>query len=112
MRDLTPVLLENGFRDAIRDGGTLEIHCVAEVEHNGNDVNGQWKFFVREEFDGQDVRSVLALQRNVQHRVIKTARGVVSLAAWFGATSVSLPLVRGGIGVCEVDQTRIKPGKA
>lgn len=103
MRDLTPVLLESGFRQALAEGGTLEVHCVAPITHKLNVISGEWKFFVCEEHGGQTTRSVLVLQRNIAHRVMRTAAGVASLAASFGAQSVTLPLREGGIGVCELD---------
>jgi len=98
-----PVYMERGFKEALRNGGILEIECVAPVSHVSADVGGEWWFFVRETLNGQVVRSALCSRRKTEPRTLKTSRGVVSLAANLGATVVSIPLVEGKIGVCELD---------
>ncbi|WP_372574750.1 hypothetical protein [Ruegeria jejuensis] len=102
MRDLTPVLLEDGFREALEDGGILEVHCLAPVTHERGVVSGQWKFFVLHQQDGDPYRQVLILQRGLKHRIFTTAAGVASFALGLGASTVCIPMVEGGIGVCKV----------
>lgn len=98
-----PVYMENGFKEALENGGVLEIECIAPVNHTSTEVNGEWWIFVRETLGGQVVRSALCSRRKTEPRLIKTSRGVVSVAAKLGATVVSIPLVEGKIGVCEVE---------
>ncbi|MEO1110286.1 MAG: hypothetical protein AAFX90_20430 [Pseudomonadota bacterium] len=107
MRELTPVLLENGFREALQDGGILEIDCTAPVVHARNSISGEWKFFVRSKEGNDEVRQVLVVQRNIEHRVVKTALGAMSLAASLGATVVAVPFVEGETGVCKVDPNAV-----
>lgn len=103
MRELTPVLLENGFREVLQDGGILEIDCTAPVAQSKGSITGEWKFFVRSKEGGEDVRQVLVVQRNIEHRVVKTVNGVYNLATSLGATVVAIPDVEGETGVCKVD---------
>jgi hypothetical protein len=100
MKDVYPVLLENGFKETIAAGGVLEILCVEPVSKHHNIINGSWKFFVRQGEGNDAIRWVLVKQRNVEHRVIKTAAGVASLAMSLGAKVVSIPLEEGQSSEC------------
>ncbi len=98
-----PVYMEYEFKEALENGGILEIECISSANRTSEEVRGEWWIFVRETLSGQVVRSVLCSRRSTGPRLLKTSRGVVGLAAKLGATLISVPLLEGGIGVCEVN---------
>ncbi len=107
-----PVYMEYELKEALEDGGVLEIECITAANRTSEEVRGEWSIFVRETVGGQVVRSVLCSRRNTGPRVFRTARGVVGLAAKLGATVISVPLLEGEIGVCEVSFPETSAGDA
>ncbi|MEM9128302.1 MAG: hypothetical protein AAGA97_01095 [Pseudomonadota bacterium] len=98
-----PVYMEQGFKEALENGGILEIECLSPVTQKSSEIVGEWWIYVRETFSGEVVRTALCATRHTHPRLIKTSRGVVMLATKLGATVVCVPVVEGKIGVCEVE---------
>ncbi len=88
MRDLTPVILLAGLKEALTEGGQLEVECIEAAEKFGNTFRGGWKVFVRIGVQ----RAVYVVSRNIEPKVFKTVTGLVSFAMDNGFSVVGVPL--------------------
>ena len=91
MRDLTPVILQAGLREALSEGGTLEAECVEEASKQGNIWQGSWRIHLCL----RDQRALLVLSRNLDPREFKTITGLISFGHELGFSVVPVPLRQG-----------------
>ena len=47
MRNLTPVILQAGLKEALTEGGIVEAHCVEDAKKVGNIWQGNWRIYLR-----------------------------------------------------------------
>lgn len=105
MRDLVPVVFETGLKEALRNGGIVEILCVAEAEKNFNIYQGAWKIRVHI----GDQTAYLATSRSTAPREFKTVTGLISFALDLGFSIVSIPLRQGECVVWSNGSERSSP---
>lgn len=83
MRELTPVILQSGLKEALATGNTLEVDCIEAANRQGN-IWGVCKYSY--------ATAVIVATRNLEPRVFKTTTGLFSFAHDFGFKGVSVPL--------------------
>lgn len=91
MRNLTPVILQAGLKEALTEGGIVEAHCVEDAKKVGNIWQGNWRIYLRL----GDQTALLVIARGLEPREFKTITGLVSFGVELGLTTVPVPL-RGG----------------
>ena len=47
MRNLTPVILQAGLKEALSEGGIVEAHCVENAKKVLNVWQGSWRIYLR-----------------------------------------------------------------
>ncbi len=47
MRNLTPVILQAGLKEALTEGGIVEAHSVEDAKKVGNTWTGNWRIYLR-----------------------------------------------------------------
>jgi hypothetical protein len=75
MRNLTPVILQAGLKEALTEGGIVEAHSVEDAKKVGNTWTGNWRIYLR---IGD-----------------QTALLVISFGVELGLTTVPVPLKKG-----------------
>ena len=95
MREISPVISLAGLREALDDGGTIEVECVDTPFRQTNSYRGAWKFYVIAEIDGTTHRLLFVHGRDIRPRIIRTATGLSSFAIELGVSPVAIPRIAG-----------------
>ncbi len=91
MRNLYPVILQAGLKEALSEGGIVEAHCLENASKVGSTWIGDWRIYLR----SGDQAALLVNQRTLQPREFKTIVGLISLGVELGLTTVPVPLKKG-----------------
>ncbi|PZQ96153.1 MAG: hypothetical protein DI533_17095 [Cereibacter sphaeroides] len=91
MRNLTPVILQTGLKEALSEGGIVEVHCVEDATKVFNVWQGTWRVTLRV----GDQTALLVISRGLEPREFKTVTGLISFAVEMGLTTVHVPLRKG-----------------
>ena len=91
MRNLTPVILQAGLKEALTEGGIVEAHCVEDAKKIGNTWTGTWRIYLRI----GDQTALLVIARGLEPREFKTIAGLISFGVELGLTTVAVPLKQG-----------------
>ncbi|MGQ0563538.1 MAG: hypothetical protein ACT4OK_00520 [Gemmobacter sp.] len=92
MRNLTPVILQAGLKEALNEGGIVEAHCVEDAEKFGNVWQGSWRIYLRI----GDQTALLVISRGLEPREFKTVTGLISFGVELGLNTIPVPLKKGG----------------
>lgn len=95
MREVSPVITLAGVREALEDGGTVEVECIETPFRQTNSYRGAWKFYVVAEVDGVVHRLLFVHGRDIKARVIRTATGLISFGIDLGVSPISIPRFAG-----------------
>ena len=91
MRNLTPVILQAGLKEALTEGGIVEAHSVEDAKKVGNTWTGNWRIYLRI----GDQTALLVIARGLEPREFKTIAGLISLAVELGLEAANVPLRKG-----------------
>ncbi|MEO8243566.1 MAG: hypothetical protein ABI832_14780 [bacterium] len=91
MRNLTPVILQAGLKEALSEGGIVEAHCVENAKKVLNVWQGSWRIYLRL----GDQTALLVIARGLEPREFKTVTGLISFGVELGLTTVPVPLRKG-----------------
>ena len=91
MRNLTPVILQAGLKEALTEGGIVEALCVEDAKKVLNVWQGTWRIQLRL----GDQTALLVISRGLEPREFKTVTGLISFAVELGLTTVPVPLKKG-----------------
>ena len=91
MRNLTPVILQAGLKEALTEGGIVQAHCVEDAKKVGNTWTGTWRINLL--LGGQE--ALLVIARGLEPREFKTIAGLISFGVELGLTTVPVPLSKG-----------------
>ena len=91
MRNLTPVILQAGLKEALTEGGIVEAHSVEDAKKVGNTWTGNWRIYLRI----GDQTALLVIARGLEPREFKTIAGLISFGVELGLTTVPVPLKKG-----------------
>jgi hypothetical protein len=91
MRNLNPVILQAGLKEALTKGGIVEAHCLEDASKVGSTWIGDWRIYLR----SGDQIVLLVNQRTLEPRELKTIVGLISLGVELGLTTVGVPLKKG-----------------
>jgi hypothetical protein len=91
MRNLTPVILQAGLKEALSEGGIVEAHCVEDAKKVLNVWQGSWRIYLR---IGEQT-ALLVISRGLEPREFKTVTGLISFAVELGLATVPVPLKQG-----------------
>src|SRR3989338_2119374 len=97
MRNLTPVILQAGLKEALTEGGIVEALCVEDAKKVLNVWQGTWRIQLRL----GDQTALLVISRGLEPREFKTVTGLISFsfpsfAVVVGLTPVPVLLKEGG----------------
>jgi hypothetical protein len=107
MRNLTPVILQAGLKEALTEGGIVEAHCVEDAKKVLNVWQGSWRIYLRM----GEATALLVISRGLEPREFKTVTGLISFGVELGLTTVPVPLKKGEKAIW-TDGTTIPPGAA
>ena len=91
MRNLTPVILQAGLKEALNEGGIVEALCVEDAQKVGNIWQGHWRIYLRV----GDQTALLVISRGLEPREFRTITGLISFGVELGLTTVPVPLHAG-----------------
>lgn len=91
MRNLTPVILQAGLKEALSEGGIVEAHCVEDAKKVLNVWQGSWRIYLRM----GEATALLVISRGLEPREFKTVTGLISFGVELGLTTVPVPLKKG-----------------
>jgi hypothetical protein len=91
MRNLTPVILQAGLKEALSEGGVIEALCLEDAVKVSNVWQGTWRIQLRI----GDQTALLVISRGLEPRDFKTVTGLISFAVEMGLSVVSVPLLKG-----------------
>jgi hypothetical protein len=91
MRNLTPVILQAGLKEALTEGGIVEALCVEDAKKVRNVWQGTWHIHLRL----GDQTALLVTTRGLEPRVFLTVTGLIAFAVELGLTTVPVPLKKG-----------------
>ena len=91
MRNLTPVILQAGLKEALTEGGIVEAHCVEDAKKVLNVWQGSWRIYLRM----GEATALLVISRGLEPREFKTVTGLISFGVELGLTTVPVPLKKG-----------------
>jgi hypothetical protein len=91
MRNLTPVILQAGLKEALSEGGIVEVLCIEDARQARTVWQGTWRIQLR----FGDQTALLVISRGLEPREFKTVTGLISFAVELGLTTVPVPLMKG-----------------
>ncbi|WP_158967209.1 hypothetical protein [Chachezhania sediminis] len=95
MKEISPVISLAGLREALEQGGEVEVECIDTPFRQTNSYRGAWKFYVLAEIDGVRHRLLFVHGRDIRPRIIRTATGLISFAIELGVSPVAIPRFAG-----------------
>jgi hypothetical protein len=107
MRNLTPVILQAGLKEALSEGGIVEAHCVEDAKKVLNVWQGSWRIYLRM----GEATALLVISRGLEPREFKTVTGLISFGVELGLTTVPVPLKKGEKAIW-TDGTAVQLGTA
>lgn len=100
MADRRPVQTIRGVRQALDDGGRIEVECLTSAWREGSIWRGEWRFYARStDADATNVRALVVTHHALEPKVVRTVHGLVGLATDLGIDLPQIPLSEGQMGV-------------
>lgn len=101
-----PVRTIYGVKQALDDGGVIEVECLTSASREGSVYRGEWRFYLHscDDEDGE-VRALVVTHRALEPKVVRTVHGLVGLAAELGIDAPVVPLSKGQKGTWTRERT-------